>query len=182
MILKSTVIKNFDDCLRLQQDLNRLSQWSTVWLLRFNAAKCKAMRIGYSPILSYTMTDSSTNSSVTLEEVNEEKDLGVWCTNTLKPSLHCQRAAVKTTQVLGLIRRSFKIKSIDTLVFLYKMYVWPHLEYCVQVWNPYLARDIDILEKVQRRATKCLDGLSDLSYVTEFWKITLMGAFCTLNI
>jgi len=74
--------------------------------------------------------------------------------NTLKPSLHCQRAAVRATQVLGLIRRSFKIKSINTLVFLYKMYVQPHLEYCVQVWNPYLARDIDILEKVQRRATK----------------------------
>ena len=110
------------------------------------------------------MTDSSTNSSVVLEEVNEEQDLGVWCTNTLKPSLYCQRAAVKATQVLGLIRRLFKIKSIDTLVFLYKMYVRPHLEYCVQVWNPYLARDIDILEKVQRRATKCLDGLSDLSY------------------
>ena len=34
------VIRNFDDCLRLYHDLNQLSQWSTVWLLRFNAAKC----------------------------------------------------------------------------------------------------------------------------------------------
>ena len=106
-----SVIKIFDDCLRLLQDLNQLSQWSTVWLFRFNAAKYKVMHIGYSPTMSYTMTDSSTNSSVVLEEVNEEKDLGVWCTNTLKPSLHCQRAAVNATQVLGLARRSFKIKS-----------------------------------------------------------------------
>jgi len=58
--------------------------------------------------MSYTLTDSSTNSSVILEEVNEEKDLSVWC--TLKPSIHCQRAAVKATQVLGLIKRLFKIK------------------------------------------------------------------------
>ena len=41
------------------------------------------------------MANSSTNSSVVLEEVNEEKDVGVWRTNNLKPSLHCQRAAVK---------------------------------------------------------------------------------------
>jgi len=79
---------------------------------------------------------------------------------------------------LGLIRRSFKIKSIDTLVFLYKMYVQPHLEYCVQVWNPYLARDIDVLEKVQRRATKCLDGLSDLSYEKRLQRLDLYSLCC----
>ena len=49
-----SVIKKFNDCLRLQQDLNQLSQWSTVWLLRFNAAKCKVMRIGCSPTMLYT--------------------------------------------------------------------------------------------------------------------------------
>ena len=48
------------------------------------------------------------------------------------------------------------------LVFLYKMYVHPQLKYCVQVWNPFLAKDIDLLEKVQRRATKCLHSLSNL--------------------
>jgi len=64
------VIRNFDDCLRLQSDLNQLSQWSTVWLLRFNAAKCKVMWIGYFPATTYTMTDTFTNSSVVLEEVN----------------------------------------------------------------------------------------------------------------
>jgi len=68
-----SVIRNFDD-------LNQLSQWSTVWLLRCNTAKCKVMWIGYSPATTYTMTDTFTNLSVVLEEVNEEKDLGVWCT------------------------------------------------------------------------------------------------------
>jgi len=64
------VIRNFDDCLRLQSDLSQLSQWSTVWLLHFNAAKCKVMRIGYSPAAVYTLTNTFTNSSVVVEEVN----------------------------------------------------------------------------------------------------------------
>jgi len=38
------------------------------------------------------------------------------------------------------------------------------MEYCVQVWNPYLQKDIDCLEKVHRRATKMVWGLSKRSY------------------
>ena len=154
-------------------------QWSSVWLLRFNAAKCKVMQIGNSLPASYTMYDGTTNVSTDLELVNEEKDLGVWCTSDLKPSLlHCQKAAVKATQVLGLIRRSFRIDSTDMFIFLYKMYVRPYLEYCVQSWSPYLARDIDTLEKVQRRATKHLRGLAHLTYESRLEILDLYSLYC----
>ena len=95
-------------------------QWSSIWLLRFNAAKCKVMQFGNLIPVSYTMRDCTLNVSTDLEIVNEEKDLGVWCTSDLKPSLHCQKAAVKASQVLGLIRRSFKINSVELFIFLYK--------------------------------------------------------------
>ena len=57
----------------------------------------------------------------------------------------------------------------------------PHQEYCVQAWNPYLTRDIDILEKVQRRATKCVQGLAHLPYKSHLEKLNLYSLFGRLQ-
>ena len=112
-----SVIQSFDDHLRLQSDVDRLLQWSHTWLLRFNIAKCKLMWIGNSAPFTYSMLDSSTNLPFEITEVQEEKDLGIWCTEDLKPSLQCRKAAAKAMQVLGLLRRSFKLFSVDLLTF-----------------------------------------------------------------
>ena len=63
-------------------------------------------------------------------------------------------------------------------IFLYKMYVWLHLEYCVQFWSPYLAKDVDTLEKVQRHATKCLQGLAHLTYESRLETLDLYSLYC----
>ena len=73
-------------------------------------------------------------------------------------------AAKKANAVLGMIKRNIAFKSKDVIVKLYKALVRPKLEYCIQTWCPYLKKDIDSLERVQRRATKMIEGYKNLCY------------------
>ena len=71
-------------------------------------------------------------------------------------SEQCRIAASKGNQVLGMIRRNITYKDNSLIVPLYKPIVRPHLEYRILAWSPYLRKDIDMLEKIQRRATKLI--------------------------
>ena len=79
-------------------------------------------------------------------------------------SAQCSRAAKTANRVFGMIRRTFTCKDEQTIMHIYKSLVRPHLEYCIQAWRPYLTQDIEILEKVQRCATKIVYGLNYLTY------------------
>ena len=66
-------------------------------------------------------------------------------------------------KVLGMIKRTIISREKEIILELYKSLVRPHLEYCVQVWSPYLRQDVERLEKIQRRATKMIRGLGSLT-------------------
>ena len=82
----------------------------------------------------------------------------------MKVSEQCGIAASKGNQILGLIRRNITYKGKKLIIPLNKAIVRPHLEYCIQAWRPYRKKDIDTLERIQRRATKMIPELRDLSY------------------
>ena len=59
--------------------------------------------------------------------------------------------------ILGIIKRNFIHLDINSFVLLYKAMVRPHLEYANSVWCPHKKGDIEIIEKVQKSATKLND-------------------------
>ena len=99
-----------------------------------------------------------------MRETEEERNLGVIVNNSAKPSRQCAEAAKKANRVLGMIKRTIISREKQTILELYKALVRLTLEYCVQVWCPYLRQDVEKLEKIQRRATKMIEGFGNLEY------------------
>ena len=143
----------------LQNDLDRLVKWSEKWQMLFNFGKCKCLHTGHRNLnVNYKMGDTVLGTTV------KEKDLRVTISADMKVSEQCGIAASKGNQILGLIRRNITYKGKKLIIPLYKAIVRPHLEYCIQAWIPYRKKDIDTLERIQRRATKMIPELRDLSY------------------
>jgi len=94
-----------------------------------------------------------------LQEVCEEKDLGIIVSDDLKWDKQCTAAVKQANRILGMIKRNFADRSKETILALYKSLVRPYLEYCIPVWNPYLVKDVKLIEGVQRRATKMIQGI-----------------------
>ena len=95
-------IKNKEDQIALQKDLNLLENWGTTWGMRFNAAKCNIMRV------SRTRNPKLFNYSLTgqvLEEVMDAKYLGVTLSNDFEWSKHI---ANKANSKLLFLRRNLK--------------------------------------------------------------------------
>jgi ribonuclease P/MRP protein subunit RPP40 len=99
-----------------------------------------------------------------LVETTLERDLGVMISADLKWRNHVMYCADKPNKVLGMLLRTFEYRDLDLIKSLYTTFVRPHLEFAVSVWSPHTQGDIDILEKVQRGATKLVPSLRKLDY------------------
>jgi len=133
--------------------------WAHVNFLRFNKAKCKVLHLGRgNPHYQYRLGDEGIESSP------DKKDLGVLVDEKLDVSHQHVLAAQKANHMLGCIKRSIASRSREGILPLYSALMRPHLEYCVQLWSPQHKKDMDLLEGVQRRATKMSRGLEHLSY------------------
>ena len=113
-------------------------------------------------IHTYTMQEDGVQRNVT--ETKEEKDLGVLFDLLLKFSKHVGLIASRANRILGVIKRSFDHIDHEMFCILYKTLIRPHLEYAKSIWSPLLQKDKEMLEKVQRRATKIISEIKDLPY------------------
>ena len=144
-------VASVDDCCLLQQDLSQVYEWTVRWLLRLHPGKCEAITLTNkrSPItFSYSIGLHS------VSWVKQVKYLGLYVTPKLDWSLQCKHAASRATACLNRLRRVMYGSSPIAKAIAYKSLIRPHLEYACQVWSPYTNKNINLLESVQRRASR----------------------------
>ena len=144
-------------------------------MLKFHPNKCKVLQIGKPrpEKYQYYMEEASTGIKHILEYSDSEKDIGVHTDPNLSFDVHINDKVNKANKVMGLIRRTFLYMDSKMFLSLYKSLVRPILEYASVCWSPFLKRQIEQLEKVQRRATKLVPGFKNLEYVDRLKKLGL---------
>ena len=127
--------------------------------MSFNVDKCSVMHIGHNNMQSnYIMSNQQ------LPITDQQRDLGIIITKDLKWQTQTEKSCKTANRELGFIVRNFRYKNKELILPLYKSLVRPHLEHAVQFWSPNLRRDIDKIEKIQRRATKMIPEIRNHSY------------------
>ena len=155
----------------LQKDIDALEAWAKKWLLKFNIDKCHVLTLGNFENTQYTKRYKLNGKEI--EHVFEEKDLGVHIDSELSFDKHVSTIVNKANSIVGLIRRSFSHLDGPLFKKLYTCFVRPHLEYAQSVWSPYLMKHKRSIENVQIRATKLINGFSNLTYKERLQKIGL---------
>ena len=97
-----------------------------------------------------------------------EKNLGIWFQNNMKFNEHITYVMNRCNKLLGLIKRTFKSLDKESFLTLYKTLIRSILDYGGSVYFPTYKKNKQIVENVQKRATKLLPELKELSIKRDY--------------
>ena len=149
-------IKDKEDTLKLQRDINRLGSWVRKWGMRFQPVKCNMMQLTRKRInkihASYTLEGTD------LENVESIKYLGVTITSDLRWNTHISNVCTNANRTFRFLRRNLHSCPQEVKEAAYRGLVRSVLDYASSVWDPPGVVVQDELESVQKRAARFVTG------------------------
>ena len=158
------------DVTRIREDLQSLETWSGQSLLSFNIEKCVHMTIGNKKL---DMERIYKINGKNIKEVQLEKDLVIWLDNKLTFETHITKKANKANGMISVIKKSFSKFTKQVFLNICECLIRPHLEFANLIWQPRLIKHQKILENVQRKATRLVSGMKNLSYYERLRELNL---------
>ncbi len=170
-----------DDVRLLQDDIDHIHNWSRLNRLQLHEDKTHVIQFHsrhHLPIqASYFVNGVPVNS------LESSKDLGVHFVADLSWSSHIETTIGKAYRMLSLIKRTFSLSSNVTVKKrLFLSVVLPIITYGSTVWRPSLLKDIQALEKVQKRATKFILNNNSLDYKSRLCELHLLPLMYRLEL
>lgn len=157
------VIKTHNDCVLLQEDLNKFQSYCENNSLFLNSDKCSVITFTrkQKPVLhNYKLGDNY------LTRTQNIRDLGVIIDSKLTFNSHIDKIVNKSFKLLGFILRVAKpFRRPLTYKLLYNSYVRSRLEFASAVWSPHYQVHIDRIERVQKKFIKALEFRTGGTYI-----------------
>jgi hypothetical protein len=168
-------IRNREDGLQLQIDINKLYEWTNTNLMQFNCEKFEALRIGKNETLKKDI-QYKTPEGTEINATSLAKDLGVHFNDKGTFSDHIKIKSKKAKQMVGYVLRTFLTRGREVMIILLRSLIFPILDYSCVVWNPHLQQDKVLLESPQRLLTSKIEGMESLDYYQRLQELKLYSA------
>ena len=156
----------------LQNDINLLACRSKSWGLSFSVNKCARIRFCRStqiPLSDYFINDTPIPNKTSF------RDLGILVDSTMKFHLHINEVFRKASGVANCIIRGTICRSPDFMIRVFISHIRPIIDFGSVVWNTGYVGDLHLLESVQRKWTKKIEGLSNYSYDERLSRLNLFS-------
>ena len=156
-------VKSTEDVQQLQNDLDKIYEWTAKNNMKLNDLKFELLRYGRNQdIKEQTDYYAPTGKIITTKDI--VKDLGIHMSNDCLFKKQIDLTIEKAKNIISWILRSFNSRAPTTMMTLYKSLVIPILEYCSVLWSPTAAGQIQRLEEVQRSFIRKIDGVRGKNY------------------
>ena len=148
-----------------QDEIDSLVRTSDAWGLKMNVSKCVCIRFSrrlhslpFSDISPYSVNGTN------IKCVQSHRDLGILISRDLKFHSHIKQIVTIANQLTSNIFSCTVCRDADFIINIYEYHVRPLLEYGSTLWNMNYIGDLKLLERVQRRWTRAVNGLENLPY------------------